>query len=73
MKLADLIAAFGEDVQYQNLDECTDSLNMRKGITKITFGTQQPMSLEGMEKLGIVVWLDRKRVAEIAAKFQPAA
>lgn len=69
MKLSELIAAYGDDVvQFQNLDHCTISLNMIKGVTKITFGAeQQPISLNGTEKLGLVVWLDRAKVAEITA------
>lgn len=68
MNLSKLIAAYGDDkVQLQNLDGCTDTLNMNKGVTKITFGTEQPITIDGTEKLGLVVWLDRKRVAEILA------
>lgn len=66
MKLSELIATYGDDkVQAQYLDQCADRLNMNGGVTKITFGTEQPLTLEGTEKLGIVVWLDRDRVAEI--------
>ena len=66
MKLSELIARYGDDkVQFQNLDQCTEALNMNKGVTKITFGTEQPINLDGTEKLGIVVWMDRKSVAEI--------
>lgn len=69
MKLSELIAAYGdEQVQFQNLDQCTTSLNMNNGTTKITFGTEQPINLEGTQKLGLVVWLDRKRVAELTGK-----
>lgn len=68
MKLSEMLAAYGDEkVELQNLDECADSMNMNKGITKITFGTPQPITMNGMEKLGIVVWLDRERIAEIIA------
>ena len=69
MKLSELITAYGDDsVQWQYLDECTDSLSTHKqGVTKVTFGTEQPITLGGTEKLGIVVWMDRKRVAEVIA------
>lgn len=68
MKLSELIAAYGDDVvQFQNLDQCATSLNMSGKHTKITFGTEQPLTLEGTDKLGLVVWLDRKRVQEIIA------
>lgn len=73
MKLSELIAAYGDDlVQFQNLDHCASSLNMNKGVTKITFGTEQPISLNGTEKLGLVVWLDRAKVAEITKTRSPA-
>ena len=67
MKLSELIAAYGDDaVQVQNLDECADTLSMSKGITKVTFGTQQTcFHDEGLGKLGLVVWFDRERIAEI--------
>lgn len=69
MKLSELLAAYGDDkVQFQNLDECTDALNMNKGVTKVTFGTPQSINLNGTEKLGLVVWMDRERVKEIVAK-----
>lgn len=69
MKVSELIAAYGDDkVQVQFLDECTDSLNMNKGITKVTFGTNQPIDFNGTKQLGIVVWLDRDRVKDIIAQ-----
>ena len=70
LKLSELIAAYGDDlVQLQNLDQCTISLDYsaKKG-TKITFGTEQPFSANGTEKLGLVVWLDRERAEEIVAE-----
>jgi len=68
LKLSELIAAYGDDkVQFQNLDQCADKLNMNGGTTKITFGTEQRLHLDGTEKLGLVVWLDRERVKEIVA------
>lgn len=68
MKLSELIAAYGDDkVQFQNLDQCATDLNMDKRGTVITFGTDQRLNLKGSEKLGLVVWLDRDRVAEITA------
>lgn len=69
MKLSELIAAYGDDkVQFQNLDQCADKLNMKGGITEITFGTEQRIDFNGTIKLGLVVWLDRDRVAEIRGK-----
>jgi hypothetical protein len=66
MKLSDLIAAYGDEVvQFQNLDRCTIYLDITKSGTNITFGTEQPFTPDGTEKLGIVVWMDRDRVKAI--------
>jgi hypothetical protein len=74
MKLSELITRYGDDkVQFQNLDHCANSLNMNKGITKISFATDQPITFKGTEKLGLVVWLDRERVAAILAEPEAAA
>jgi hypothetical protein len=75
MTIIELLKAYDEDkLELQFLDQCTDSLNMNKGVTKVTFGTQQPIDLNGTAKLGIVVWLDRERVKQITAEARkPAA
>jgi hypothetical protein len=63
MNIAELIAACDVDkVGVQYLDQCADRLDMNGGTTRITFGTEQPLTLTGTEKLGIVVWLDRDAV-----------
>lgn len=68
MNLSEMIAAYGDDrVQVQNLDTCADALNMTKKGTKITFGTEMRLTPNGTEKLGLIVWMDRERVAEIIA------
>lgn len=69
MNMAELIAAYGGDkVAFQNLDQCADTVNMTKKCTKITFGTEEKVTLKGTERLGLVLWLDRERVAEILAE-----
>jgi len=76
MKISELILAIGDDnVQFQNLDKCADTLNMNGATTRITFGTEVPLNLEGTEKLGLVLWLDRQAVADAiaASKSQEAA
>lgn len=71
MKLSELIAAYGDDkVQFQNLDQSLLNLNMHKGVSRITFGTEQPVNMSGPNKLGLIVWLDRDRVAEIVKTGQ---
>lgn len=69
MKLSELIAAYGDErVEFQNLDESATVMNMSGNATKITFGTHQRMGLNGMDKLGLVIWLDRQRVKELIAE-----
>ncbi|QRG06077.1 hypothetical protein EZH22_24305 [Xanthobacter dioxanivorans] len=66
MKLSELISIYGDDiVGVQFLDQCTTDLSMTPKKTKITFATLERVDLNGTEKLGIVVWLDRDRVKEI--------
>lgn len=68
MNLSELIAKYGDDkVTFQKLDDCASSLDMNKNGTSITFVTPERIgpALDGMEKLGLVVWLDRTRVAGI--------
>lgn len=68
MKLSELIATYGDDkVAFQKLDDCSTTLNMNKRGTTITFVTPERLTLEGPEKMGLILWLDRKRVAEIIA------
>ncbi len=70
MKLSELIATIGDDkVEFQNLDQCATDLNYseKKG-TKITFGTERKIDLNGTDKLGLVLWLDRDAVKQAIAK-----
>lgn len=78
MKLSELIAAVGdENVGLQNLDQSADTLawSAKKGLTKVTFHTEQALipngSGNGLPKLGIVVWLDREAVKKAMAKCPP--
>lgn len=71
MKMSELIARYGDDnVQFQNLDTCANSLNMGKNGTRITFGTEQRIGLNGTDQLGLVLWFDRKKVAAIMAELK---
>ncbi len=70
MKLSELILEIGdENIQIQNLDTCADTLDWsaKKG-TKVTFGTEVRLNADGLDKLGMVVWLDRPAVASALAK-----
>jgi len=66
MKLSELIAAYGDDkVSFQKLDDCASKMDMNKRGTTVTFVTPERLTLDGFEKLGLVVWFDRNKVAEI--------
>ena len=68
MNISDLLAKYGDDkVSFQKLDDCATDLNMTKNGTRITFVTPERIGLDGLDKLGLVVWLDRKQVASILA------
>lgn len=64
MKLSELITAVGDDkVEFQNLDQSLISLDFNaKSGTKITFGSSMTAGIDGTDKLGLVVWLDRDAV-----------
>lgn len=73
MNLSELIAAYGDDkVMLQNLDQAATSLNMNKRGSTITFKTEQRIDLNGTVHLGLVVWLDRARAAEILDRARAA-
>lgn len=68
MKLSELIAAHGDEtVAFQKIDDCATALHMTPRGTTLTIVTPEVLNPDGMAKLGLVVWLDRKRVAEIVA------
>ena len=72
MNICELINECGgpDKVGIQPLDKCADSMNYsaKKGVTKVTFGTEQVLTPEGLPMLGIIVWLDRDQVAAAIAK-----
>lgn len=69
LKMSDLILAIGdENVVFQNLDSCATSLNYTaKSGSKITFGTEEPITPSGTKRLGLILWLDRDAVAKAVA------
>ena len=74
MKLSELISAYGDDdVKFQKLDDCTDTLSMSKKGTKASFVTPETFGFDGFDRLGLIIWMDRERVAKILAdrKTQP--
>jgi hypothetical protein len=71
MNIAELITEVGVDnTRVQFLDSCADTMSWsaKQGITKITFGTEEPLTPEGLAKCGIVVWLPRDAVNAAIAK-----
>lgn len=70
MKLSELLQRYGDDrVRFQPLDGAITSINYSaKNFTKITFGTDVMIDgLQGTKEMGIVIWLDRKEVADLLA------
>ncbi len=67
MNLSDLISEYGDDkVMLQKLDDASESMTFhRKSGTRITFVTSVRLDSQGTEKMGLVLWMDRDRVAEI--------
>lgn len=73
MNISELLAAIGDDnVLWQALDKCADSLTMNGKTMRITFGTEQRLTLSGTERYGMVIWLDRQAVADALAKEKAA-
>ena len=69
MKISELVLAIGDDnIQFQNLDHSIDTLKMVGATTKVTFGTEEPFSIKGTERLGLVLWLERQAVADALDK-----
>lgn len=75
MKMTELLLAIGDDnIEFQNLDHCaTDLRYSAKSKSRITFVTEGAITLDGTEKLGLVIWLDRKAVADARAALSVAA
>jgi hypothetical protein len=69
VKMTELLLAIGDDnIEFQNLDQCATDLNYTaKTGTKITFGTQRAITLDGTDRLGLVIWLDRGAVKSAVA------
>lgn len=67
--VSELIAKLGDDnIQLQNLDSCASKLTFsKKSGTSVTFATEMPLTPHGTERLGLVLWLPRDKVAEILA------
>lgn len=74
MKLLELISSYGDnEVKFQKLDDCTETLSMSKKGTKASFVTPETFGFDGFDRFGLIIWMDRERVAKILAdrKSQP--
>lgn len=64
--ITELVTRIGDKrVRLQGLDGSIKSLHASKGVTTVTFLTDQPIGLDGTTDLGLVLWLPRDVVAEI--------
>ena len=74
MKMSDLILEIGdENVVFQNLDRDAHTIDKTKHGTKITFYTDAIQAEELLgdgktEKIGLVLWMPRARVAAALAR-----
>ena len=80
VSLQNLILLDHKGVRFNPLDQCMLSFNARtkKGYNEVSFSTDAKLDnramLQGqmrMEKLGLVVWLDRDKVRELLASKTP--
>jgi hypothetical protein len=68
VKLSELIAAHGDErVRFQKLDDCVTDMQMTKQGTRASFVAPETMGLDGFDRLGLIVWLDRDRVRQVLA------
>lgn len=72
MKLSELISIIGDDnIGVQSIDTCVHSIQTVKHGTRVAFNTDQTFNFDGMEKMGLVVWIDREQ-AKAALATRPA-
>lgn len=62
--LSELIRLVGdENIQMQNLDDATTSISTTAQGSKAQFVTPIRADLNGFEKLGLILWIDRDKAA----------
>lgn len=67
-KLIELIG--DENIEMQNLDEATETYDRAKFGTKARFVTTVGFSMDGFDKLGLILWIDRDKAAAALAKHK---
>lgn len=77
MNICDLINECGgpDKVGIQFIDQCAHRMDYsaKRGGTKVTFGTEQMLTPDGLAKCGVIVWLDREQVKAALAKAKGGA
>jgi hypothetical protein len=69
MNIIELLQTIGVDnIRLQMLDQSLTDMISLKHSNKYTFESEIPFGLNGPEKQGIVLWLDREQVAKILAE-----
>lgn len=66
MKLTELLAEIGDDnIDLQNLSQCICEMRYSaKNGNKFTFVTDQNFGPNGPDKAGLVLWIDRDKMAQ---------
>lgn len=64
VNLTDLLQAIGHgNLNFQQLDNCLESVKARQGVTMVTFGTEAftPQNIASDDDMphGIIIWVDR--------------
>lgn len=70
--ITELLAAVGEEnIKVQYIDECASGMQMTKRQgNKLTVHTDEPFGLNGMQRFGFVLWVDRDKLAGAAQQTQ---
>ena len=76
LKLSELILHVGDEhIQIQNVLACATEVNLRKGVTYITFGTEAISAVDVMgrkeTKIGLVIWLPKDRMPALPKLHAP--
>lgn len=69
MNIIELLQKIGVDnIRLQMLDTSLTNMQALRRANKYTFESEVPFDLNGPEKKGIVLWLDRNEVAKAMAE-----
>lgn len=70
--ITELLAAVGdENIKVQYIDECTSKYQYTaKTGNKLTVHTDEELDSRGMARFGIILWVDRDKLAAAAQQTQ---